>query len=80
MEHSWIYGKKQVQELWAIVPCCEKHNIGVTGRDKRWNQYVALLRATPKDFAKYPKKDWQQEGQSLLAEFENEIPTCLFPF
>lgn len=65
-EHSWIYAGKQIQERWAIVPCCRKHNVGVTGREKMYNQLIALERATPEDLAKYPKKDWAQEKERLI--------------
>lgn len=80
IEHAWIYSGKQVNEIWALVPCCEKHNIGVSGREKDWNRYIALLRATPEDFSKYPKKDWVQELHRLSDKFEKVIPYCLLPF
>jgi len=79
MEHAWIYAGKQINELWAIVPCCEKHNIGVSGRDKLWNKYVSLLRS-PDNLDKYPKKNWEQEKVSLISEFKYEVPHCLLPF
>ena len=69
-EHAWLYAGRQIQEKWAIVPCCEKHNIGVSGIDKLYNQYRALLRATPQELKKYPKKNWQQELQRLKNIFE----------
>lgn len=56
-EHCFIYGGKQINEAWAIVPCCTFHHRG-SGFDKNFNQYVALCRASPDDLAKYPKKDW----------------------
>jgi len=79
MEHSWIYAGKQINELWAIVPCCIKHNVGVSGEEKDWNRYIALLRASEEDLSKYPKKDWQQEKNRLMDIFD-EIPNCLLPF
>lgn len=56
-EHAWIYAGRQVQERWSIVPVCYYHHLG-PGLDKRFNQYISLLRATPEDLAKYPNKDW----------------------
>jgi len=78
-EHAWIYAGKQINEIWAIVPCCEPHNVGVSGEEKDWNRHIALLRASKEDLAKYPKKDWIQERNRLIDIFD-EIPHCLLPF
>jgi len=80
MEHAWLYAGEQIQEIWAIVPCCWAKNVDVSSDDKRWNQYVALLRATDDDLKKFPKKDWVQELKFLTDEFKAEIPHCLLPF
>jgi hypothetical protein len=58
-EHCFVYGGKQINEAWAIVPCCQYHHRG-SGLDKTYNQYMALARATRADLAKYPKVDWEQ--------------------
>jgi len=68
-EHAWIYAGKQIQETWAIVPCCEKHNVDVSARDKRYNQYIALKRATKRDLEKYPNKNWNWELKKLNLMF-----------
>ena len=64
-EHVWLYAGKQIQEEWAIIPCCYMHHRG--GKlDKDFNRYQSLLKAI-KIFGdleyicnKYPKKDWKQ--------------------
>lgn len=50
-EHAVIYGGKQVQEVWAIIPLCEKgHSVDhwQDGGDlnKEINEWIALNRAT----------------------------------
>jgi hypothetical protein len=56
-EHCFIYGGRQIQEKWAIIPLCEYHHLGV-GLNKRINERIAIERATSEDLAKYPRKDW----------------------
>lgn len=69
-EHAWIYAGKQIQEKWAIIPLCEFHHDILNYQDrgnlnKAENQRISLLRATPEDLKKYPKKDWAFEKQWL---------------
>jgi len=64
-EHSLIYGGRQVQEMEAIIPVCEKHHgvnayQDVTAIDKEISQWIALNRMQPK-FHLYPKSDWVQK-------------------
>ena len=54
LEHSLIYGGRQIQERWAIVPLCEfAHSVdnfqdgGILNKEK--NLYIALSRATIED-------------------------------
>jgi len=61
-EHAWIYGGRQINEKWAIIPLCVYHHLGA-GLNKKINQRIALERATDEDLAKYPKKDWNYEKQ-----------------
>lgn len=63
-EHSLIYGGKQVQEMGAIIPVCEKHHgvnkyQDVTSINKEISQWIALTRMQDK-FYLYPKSDWVQ--------------------
>ena len=68
-EHCFRYSGRQIQEVWSIVPCRMSFNVGVSGRDKDFNRYVALCRATEEDLAKYPKRDWKQEMRRLRQLF-----------
>ena len=64
-EHCWIYAGKQIQEAWAIIALCWRHHLGDL-LDKKINQKISLKRATPEDFAKYPRKDWKTLQSTLL--------------
>ena len=60
--HVWIYGGRQINEKWAVVPACKKCHELVAG-DKYTRQYfekVSLLRTIEADLKKYYKKDWQR--------------------
>lgn len=66
-EHAWIYGAKQIQEKWAIIPLCVFHHLG-EGLDKKLNQYIALCRADIEDLCiRLYKKNWRQELKYLTS-------------
>lgn len=67
IEHAFIYARKQISEVFSLIPLCWFHHLGA-GLDKRKNQWIAINRATPADFARYPKKDWNQ-----IKEYLNKI-------
>jgi len=68
-EHAWAYSGKQINEAWAIVPCCCAHNSGVA-MVKDFNRYVALSRANIIDLQKrYPRKNWAQEYKFLSKKY-----------
>lgn len=70
-EHAFKYAGGQVQEKWSIIPLCWHHHLG-KGLNKRFNEYIALLRATKEDLEKYPRENWEQKKkhlQSMLAFF-----------
>ena len=69
-EHCWIYGGKQINEVWAIIGVCWYHHRG-PGLDKEYNQYMSLKLATPEDLAKYPRIDWQQKIKYLSKKYEH---------
>lgn len=69
-EHALIYAGKQINEKWAIIPLCVYHHLG-EGLNKELNVYIALERATPEEFAKYPRKDWSQIFRYLSAKYGN---------
>lgn len=74
-EHSYLYSQKQIQEEWAIIPCCYAHHRGVY-LDKDFNRYQSLLKAIKlygsllEVIKKYPKKPWQQEWNYLRQKYE----------
>jgi len=74
-EHAWIYGSKQIQEVWAIIPICAYHHAvdefqDGDGLDKGLNQYIALCRADIDDLcARMPKKNWRQEYKYLHSKY-----------
>ena len=70
-EHAWIYAGKQIQERWAIIPLCWHHHLGA-GLEKPKNQYIALMRATPAELAKYPNKNWAEELRRLKLFYKEE--------
>lgn len=74
-EHAWNYAGKQINEHWAIVPCCTEHNRG-NAMDKDYNRYKSLKRCREMGLfietkIKYQKKNWEQEWKYLSNKFEN---------
>lgn len=67
-EHSMTYGNRQINEEWAIIPVCTYHHRD-KGLNKNFNRWVAISRATEKDFEKYPKRNWWQEKMALHEQF-----------
>lgn len=70
IEHAFIWGGRQINELWAFVPLCWHHHLGLS-LDKRKNQWIAINRATKEDLKKYPNKDWQQLKIYLNKKYGN---------
>ena len=68
MEHAWIYAGRQINDAWAIIRLCEWSHLG-KGLDKEINHWISLQHATSADFAKYPRKDWEQLKQYLNAKY-----------
>ena len=73
-EHAWTWGGKQIQEKWAIVPCCAYHHEVDQYQDgggmiKELNQYHALMRATKEDLLKYPKTNWGQHRKYFKSKY-----------
>lgn len=70
IEHAWIYGGKQINELWAYVPLCEFHHLR-KGLNKEINHYLSIKRASDDDLKKYPRKNWNQEKAYLYNKYAN---------
>lgn len=73
-EHAVQYASRQLNEKWAIIPLCEKHHGVLQYQDrgdlnKELNMYYAIIRATDKDLAKYPKRDWIQLKRYLIGKY-----------
>ena len=75
IEHCFIFAGRQLNELWALISLCEyAHSVGPyqdTGiLNKRKNAYISLMRATPKDLAKYSRRDFTQLKKYLTQKYE----------
>lgn len=74
LEHAFIYAGTQINEKWAIISICAwAHDVDewqdAGNLDKSKNQYIALMRATPEDLAKYPRGNWDQLKSHLVGRF-----------
>lgn len=72
-EHCFIYAGRQIDEAWAIVPCCKFHHRGL-GLDKHYNRYVSILRCKmlgkwDDTLRKYPRLDWVQLDKYLTMKY-----------
>lgn len=73
LEHCWIYGGKQINEKWAIVPLARELNTSHPPTEvKERCRLISLRRATKEDLAKYPKRDWKQELNYLEGKYGQE--------
>lgn len=72
-EHCFIYGGKQIQELWAILDLCWYHHLG-KGLTKEINQWIAINQATENDFKKYPRIPWKQYKKYLNEKYGEKTP------
>jgi len=70
-EHAFIYSGRQINEWWAILPCCYAHHRGGF-MDKDYNRYKGLSRASDEDLSKYPKADFKQMKNYLTKKYEEE--------
>lgn len=73
-EHSFIYGGKQIDEVWAIIPLCafahgvdQYQDCGIM--DKKISEWIAINRMTAEDEAKYPKRNWAREREWLNKKY-----------
>lgn len=71
-EHAFCY-KTQINEAWAIVPCCTYHHRGA-GLDKDFNKFMAIMRADIDDVQRrMPKHNWIQEKKYLQNKYKNVV-------
>lgn len=72
MEHCWVYGGRQIDEIWAIVPLRRDLNTSHPPREiKEKCRLVSLMRASDEDFKKYPRKNWKKEFKILKNKYKN---------
>lgn len=65
-EHALFYGRKQINECWAIVPVAPEYNYNPNSEIKEKSAYIAMLQCKKmgqweKTKIKYPKKNWDKE-------------------
>ena len=70
IEHALKYRNRQLDDVFALLPLCWHHHL--VDLDKRYNEYVALKRATEEDLAKYPKSDFKQLRKHLIHIYEGD--------
>lgn len=68
-EHCWVYAGRQINEDWAIVPLRRDLNVNMQADVKDRCRWVSLGRATEKDLAKYPKRDWKNIKKFLQSKY-----------
>lgn len=72
-EHTHNYAGKQINEPWAIVPCCTYHHRGA-GLDKDFNRYMAIMRADIEDLqVRMPRQDWAQQKKYLMSKYKGVV-------
>jgi len=73
IEHCWIYGGKQINEIWAMVPLRRDLNVNMEADVKEKCRWISINRAAPADFAKYPKFNWEQTKRYLNGKYSPKI-------
>lgn len=70
IEHALEYAGKQMDEPWAVVGLRSDLNTSYMPLDiKEKCRIVCLIRSTPEDLRKYPKKDWNQIKKYLFNKY-----------
>ena len=75
-EHALIYGGRQVQERFAIIPICWRVHRGGE-LIKEINVWLALNRITDEELKQYCKSDWIQKQKYLNQKFGDPRPNLL---
>lgn len=56
LHHNFMYGGRQVNEVWTFLPLCKKHHDGANERQyRRLLDWAMLNRATDEELQKYSK-------------------------
>ncbi len=56
-QHALMYGNRQIQERFAILPLCWRHHLGDLHDGKR-DRLLAMARASEVDKKKYSRLKW----------------------
>ena len=72
---TWEHPYGRVREyIGIVVPCCEKHNVGVSGEEKAYNKLMAIDSHGIERFEEIsPKVDWEQERKRLIYVTSKEV-------
>ena len=76
-EHALFYGRKQIQERWAIVPVARRFNRNPHASIKQKSELYAMNQAKRWGLweeikERYPKKDWDTEYDLLLGQYQKD--------
>jgi len=63
IEHSLLFCGSQISDLFNLLPICWHHHL--EANNKRYNEWVALNRATDAELAKFSKANWKQRRDYL---------------
>ena len=68
--HNLIYAGQRQNAKFCILPVCLYHHSIEKRTDiKEKLDYIMIMRATPKDFKKFPRKDWLQRKKYLISKY-----------
>lgn len=68
-EHFVSRGKRGIFKD-CVIPACVKHNVGVYGLDKRFNELLGIKIYRDKLKEICPKRNWEQMEKYLSEEFK----------
>lgn len=69
-EHAFGRTPKGMEDI--VVPCCRKHNVGVSGENKRFNEYITICNYGIELMNKISPKavpSWEQKFKHLQSLF-----------
>ena len=75
-EHAIFYSGRQVDEVWAVVPCSYDYNRNPSAEIKAKSSYVAMLQCKSlgeweEMKEKYNKRDWDREFNLLHEKYKD---------
>lgn len=79
IHHPWLYGGKQINELWAYMPLTNDEHENLDRETKDKIEWLSLQRADIKElFTKYSKYPWEQRYNYLSKKFMKEKKKATF--